>query len=113
MEEATNAVHEPTACQRRVADFGSGTLLVTGASGSGRSEALALRLGALVEAGERPEHVLVVTRSRPARAQLRERAEVLVERPHDELWIGTWGEISERCCATIRLRRASIRSSPR
>ena len=85
----------PTAGQLRVAGHGEGPLLVTGPAGCGRSEALARRFEALVAGGERPENVLLLARSRAARAQLRERAEALLDRPHDELWVNTYEEIAE------------------
>jgi DNA helicase-2/ATP-dependent DNA helicase PcrA len=85
----------PTEGQRRVAQHGDGPLLVLGAAGSGRSEALALRLEALASRGERPERVLVLARSRAARSLLRERAETLLDRPHEELWIHTYEEAAE------------------
>ena len=72
-----------------------GPLLVLGPAGSGRTEALALRLEALAGRGVRPEHVLVLTRSRAARTQLRGRAEALLDRPHEELWIHTYEEAAE------------------
>jgi DNA helicase-2/ATP-dependent DNA helicase PcrA len=87
--------HTPTDAQRAVAAHGEGPLLVLGQAGSGRTEALALRLEALSERGTRPEHVLVLSRSRAARAQLRESAEILLERPHEELWIHTYEEAAE------------------
>ena len=96
MERGEDAGRRPTEGQLRVVAHRNGPLLVTGPAGSGRSEALALRLEALVERGERPEHVLVLTRSRAARGSLRERGEELVQRPHEELWIATWAEASER-----------------
>ncbi len=70
-------------------------MLVQGVAGSGRTEALALRLEALVSRGVRPEHVLVLTRSRAARSQLRARAEALLDRPHEELWIHTYEAAGE------------------
>ncbi len=82
--------HTPTDGQRRAAAHGEGPLLVLGPAGSGRSEALALRLEALASRGVRPERVLVLTRSRTARSWLRERAEALLDRPHEELWIHTY-----------------------
>jgi DNA helicase II / ATP-dependent DNA helicase PcrA len=85
----------PTDGQVRVANHPSGPLLVLGPAGSGRSEALARRLEALAERGVRPEHVLVLTRSRATRAGLRARAEELLDRPHDELWIATYEEAAE------------------
>ena len=95
MENGAEAELTPTDGQRRIAAHGDGPLLVEGTAGSGRSEALALRLEHLVERGERPEHILALTRSRPARASLRARVEALVRRPYDQLWVSTWGEASE------------------
>jgi DNA helicase II / ATP-dependent DNA helicase PcrA len=86
---------QPTDAQRDVVAHADGTLLVLGTAGSGRTEALALRLEALAERGTRPEHVLVITRSRAARSRLRERAEALLDRPHEELWIHTYEEAAE------------------
>ena len=85
----------PTEGQRRVADHGGGPLLVLGPAGSGRSESLALRLEALSSRGERPERVLILARSRAARSWLRERAETLLDRPHEELWVHTYEEAAE------------------
>jgi DNA helicase-2/ATP-dependent DNA helicase PcrA len=87
------APNGPTPAQRRVATHGSGPLLVTGVAGSGRTEAIARRLEAL--AGSAPESVLVLSRSRAARAQLRDRAEALLDRPHEALWIHTYEEAAE------------------
>jgi DNA helicase II / ATP-dependent DNA helicase PcrA len=86
---------KPSQGQVRVSAHGAGPMLVLGPAGSGRTEALALRLDALVAGGERPESVLVLTRSRTARSALRERAEELLDRPHEELWIHTYGEAAE------------------
>ncbi len=82
--------------QRLVTEHGDGPLLVLGPAGSGRTEALALRLEALAARGVRPETVLVLTRSRAARSDLRDRAEALLDRPHEELWIHTYDEAGER-----------------
>ena len=81
--------------QALVAAHREGPLLVLGPAGSGRTEALARRFEALVDRGERPERVLVVARSRAARSTLRERAEELLNRPHEELWVHTYGEAAE------------------
>jgi DNA helicase-2/ATP-dependent DNA helicase PcrA len=87
---------EPTAAQRRVAAHRGGPLLVVGPAGSGRSEALAQRLAALVEAGGSPEQILLLTRSRAARSHLRDRVDTLLAPAHAELWIATYEEIAER-----------------
>ena len=88
--------HKPTDAQRAVAAHGEGPLLVLGAGGLGphRGAGAAAR-GARRRAAPRPEHVLVLARSRAARARLRERAEMLLDRPHEELWIHTYEEAAE------------------
>ena len=48
---------------RAVADR-SGSLLVTGAAGSGRSEALVRRFGALISEGVRADRILLLSRTR-------------------------------------------------
>jgi DNA helicase II / ATP-dependent DNA helicase PcrA len=68
--------------QERVISHDAGTLLVIGAAGSGRTEALARRLGRLVAEGKR---VLVLTSSTPAATRVRTRAEETIETPFEEL----------------------------
>jgi DNA helicase II / ATP-dependent DNA helicase PcrA len=85
-----------TEAQRLVAEHGEGTMVVRGEAGSGRSEALAGRLASLVSGGEPAERVLVITRSRAARAWLRGRADELLPLPREELWIHTYQEAAER-----------------
>jgi DNA helicase-2/ATP-dependent DNA helicase PcrA len=87
---------EPNDAQRRVAAHGEGPLLVVGPAGSGRTEALALRLVRLADGGTPPERVLVLTRSRAAAARLRERAEALLGQAFEELWIDPYPAIGER-----------------
>ena len=71
-------------------------MLVVGAAGSGRSEALAARLARLSVAGTAPEQVMVLTRSRAAAAGLRARTAALIELPYEELWISTYEVLAER-----------------
>ena len=87
---------EPTEGQLAVAAHRDGPMLVLGRAGSGRSEALALRLRSLVAEGEEAGRVLVVARSRAAAARLRSRCEALLERPYEELWVLTYRELAER-----------------
>src|SRR4051794_1468397 len=82
--------------QLQAIEHGEGPLLVLGAAGTGKSEALARRLARLAEEGTGPEQVLVITSGETAARHLRERAEALLEGPYEELWIGTWEEIGER-----------------
>ncbi len=84
-----------TEAQRLIAAHDAGPLLVGGVAGAGRTEALARRLEALVQAGATPESVLVLARSRAARSLLRDRAEALLDRPHEALWIHTYEEAAE------------------
>ncbi len=90
-----SSASQATPAQVRIAAHRSGPLLIGGPAGSGRTEALARRLERLVRSGATPESVLVLTRSRAARAQLRERAEALLDRPHEALWIHTYEEAAE------------------
>jgi DNA helicase-2/ATP-dependent DNA helicase PcrA len=82
--------------QERAVSHGAGPLLLCGEAGTGKTETLARRLGALVAAGAEPAQVLVLAAA-PATAQrLRERAEALIDPPYEELAIGAWGTLGER-----------------
>ena len=63
-----------------------GALLVLGAAGSGRTEALARRLSRLVSQGRRP---LVLSRSAAASNRIRVRAEETIETAYEELVVHT------------------------
>ena len=67
-----------------------------GAAGTGKSEALARRLTWLAAEGTGPENVLVLASSQAGAHHLRERAELLLDQPYEELWIGTWEANGER-----------------
>ena len=96
MEDGASTGERASASQRRVASHQGGAMLLGGPAGSGRSEALALRVAALASRGVRPEQVLTLTRSRAARARLALRADELLDRPHEELWVLTYEEAAER-----------------
>ncbi|MGZ5419484.1 MAG: PD-(D/E)XK nuclease family protein [Solirubrobacterales bacterium] len=72
--------------QQRVVSHGSGPLILTGVAGSGRTEALALRLATLTGAGER---ALVLTSSHAAAERIRARAELMIEGSFEELSVHT------------------------
>jgi DNA helicase-2/ATP-dependent DNA helicase PcrA len=72
--------------QEQVIAHDDGALLVLGAAGSGRTEALARRLKRLVEDGER---ALVLTSSIAAAKRIRRRAEETIETPFEELVVHT------------------------
>jgi DNA helicase-2/ATP-dependent DNA helicase PcrA len=72
--------------QEAVVAHEQGALLVLGVAGSGRTEALARRLGRLVAEGRRP---LVLSRSAAAANRIRSRAEETIETPYEELVVHT------------------------
>jgi superfamily I DNA/RNA helicase/RecB family exonuclease len=72
--------------QERVIAHDSGPLLVQGAAGTGRTEALARRLTRLVADGER---ALVLTSSTAASHRIKMRAEETIETPFEELVVHT------------------------
>jgi len=82
--------------QARAVQHGDGPLLVVGAPGTGKTEALARRFARLVGVGIDPARILVLTSTRATAGRLRQRIEALLEAPYEELWIGTWGELGER-----------------
>src|SRR5436190_4165511 len=72
--------------QEQVIAHESGPLVVIGAAGTGRSEALARRLAHLIADGER---ALVLTSSTAAAQRIRMRAEETIETPFEELVVHT------------------------
>jgi DNA helicase-2/ATP-dependent DNA helicase PcrA len=82
--------------QQRAVQHGSGPLLLLGAAGTGKTEALARRLTRLAEEEVAVERILVLTATRPTARRLQARAEMLLQTPYEELWIDTWPAICER-----------------
>jgi len=82
--------------QQRAIGHRDGPLLLIGEAGTGKSEVLARRFAALVEEGTRPERILVLASTRATAGRLRARVEQLIDRPLEELWIGTWETLGER-----------------
>ncbi len=87
------ALAEP---QERAIRHRAGPLLLIGAAGTGKSEVLARRFAGLVEEGTGPERILVLASTRTTAGRLRGRVEQLLDRPLEELWIGTWETLGER-----------------
>ncbi len=81
--------------QQRAVQHGEGPLLLLGAAGTGKTEALARRFVRLTEEGVPPEGILVLTSNRPTARRLQERVETLLG-SYEELWIDTWGILGER-----------------
>ncbi|HET7485278.1 MAG TPA: ATP-dependent DNA helicase [Solirubrobacterales bacterium] len=82
--------------QERAVQHGEGPLLLLGGAGTGKTEALARRVGALVGEGVGPERILLLASNRPTAQRLERRVETLLEHSCEELWIGTWGTLGER-----------------
>ncbi len=82
--------------QQRAVDHDGGPLLLFGAPGSGKSEALARRFARLASDGVATESVLLACSNQATAEGLRGRVEGLLTGPYEELWIGTWGAIAER-----------------
>jgi DNA helicase-2/ATP-dependent DNA helicase PcrA len=82
--------------QERAVLHSDGPLLVVGAPGSGKTEALARRFARLAGDGIAAERILLLASNRPTASRLRDRVESLLDRPYEELWIGTWGSLGER-----------------
>ncbi len=87
------ALAEP---QERAIRHRSGPLLLTGEAGTGKTEVLARRFESLVADGTAPDRILLLTSTRATAQRLRERIEQLLDRPLEELWIGTWEQLCER-----------------
>jgi DNA helicase-2/ATP-dependent DNA helicase PcrA len=82
--------------QEHAVRHGEGPLLLIGAAGTGKTEALARRFAHLVDEGTAPDRILVLTSTRASAGRLAQRVEALVERACEELWIGTWQGLGER-----------------
>jgi DNA helicase II / ATP-dependent DNA helicase PcrA len=82
--------------QERAVRHDDGPLLLSGEAGTGKTEALARRLARLAASGTEPERILVLASTGATAQRLRERAEALLDRPYEELWIGTWDSLGER-----------------
>ncbi len=87
------ALAEP---QERAIRHRSGPLLLTGDAGTGKTEVLGRRFESLVDDGTGADRILVLASTRATAQRLRERVERLLDRPLEELWIGTWQQLCER-----------------
>ncbi len=82
--------------QARAVQHNGGPLLLQGAAGTGKSEALARRFARLAAEGTGPERILVLASTRAGSRQLRARVESMLDGAYEELWVGTWAELCER-----------------
>jgi DNA helicase II / ATP-dependent DNA helicase PcrA len=84
------------ASQREAVTHPGGPLLVVAGAGTGKTRVLTRRFAWLVEQGTRPEHVLALTFSNGAAAEMRERLEALIQAPWEELWVATFHSFCTR-----------------
>jgi DNA helicase-2/ATP-dependent DNA helicase PcrA len=83
--------------QERAAAHDGGHLLIVAGAGTGKTTTLAARLAHLVERGTAPEHVLLLTFSRRAAAELTQRAEAVTgQRIAGAAWSGTFHAMANR-----------------
>jgi DNA helicase-2/ATP-dependent DNA helicase PcrA len=82
--------------QQHAVEHGDGPLLLLGAAGTGKTEALARRFARLVDDGLAPEQILVLASHQPTVNRLLARVESLLDGSHGELWIGTWNDLGKR-----------------
>src|SRR5882724_6769875 len=82
--------------QERAVQHGEGPLLLLGAAGTGKTEALSRRFARLAIEGVTQEGLLVFASNRPTAQRLQQRVEVLLAGSYEELWIGTWDVLGER-----------------
>jgi superfamily I DNA/RNA helicase/RecB family exonuclease len=82
--------------QERAIRHREGPLLLSGEAGTGKTEVLARRFESLIEDGVAPDRILVLATTRATAQRLRERVETLLDRPLEDLWIGTWEQLGER-----------------
>ena len=73
-----------------------GPLLVIAGAGTGKTGTLTRRVAWLVSEGVPAESILALTFSSPAAAEMRERLEVLIETPYEELSVATFHSFCSR-----------------
>ena len=83
--------------QREAVTASLGNLLVVAGAGSGKTRVLVHRIAWLVRVeGLSPQGVLAVTFTNKAAAEMRSRAEVLLDMPGRGMWVGTFHGIAHR-----------------
>ncbi|MEQ1788403.1 MAG: ATP-dependent helicase, partial [Acidimicrobiales bacterium] len=83
--------------QETAATYEGGHLLIVAGAGTGKTTTLAARLAHLVERGTAPEHILLLTFSRRAAAELTQRAEAVTgQRIAAAAWSGTFHAMANR-----------------
>jgi len=92
-EQSTRA--ELASTQERAVRHLDGPLLLRGAPGTGKTEALARRFAFLAAGGIDAERIILLASQRASARRLSDRVEELLD-SGGELWIGTWDSLGER-----------------
>jgi DNA helicase II / ATP-dependent DNA helicase PcrA len=82
--------------QHQAVHHSAGPLLIDGGPGTGKTETLGCRIAWLTTHSEHPQCVLCLTRGTSAARALSDRVDELVDTPHTEPWITTFGGLCER-----------------
>ena len=91
--------------QRAAVTHGEGPLLILAGAGSGKTRVLTHRLAYLVFSGQaQPDQILAITFTNKAAREMRLRAEALLERSVQGLWIATFHSV----CARILRAHAQL-----
>ena len=91
------------AAQTEAVEHVTGPILVLAGAGSGKTRVLTVRLAQLIERhGVDPRHVLAVTFTNKAAAEMKRRVGTLLGREPDGMWIGTFHSV----CARLLRREA-------
>jgi DNA helicase-2/ATP-dependent DNA helicase PcrA len=91
--------------QREAVEHGAGPMLVLAGAGSGKTRVLTARVARLVrEHGVDARHILAVTFTNKAAAEMKHRVAKLLDREPDGLWIGTFHSV----CARLLRREAPL-----
>lgn len=91
--------------QREAVETTEGALLVLAGAGTGKTRVLTTRLAHILSLGlARGEEVLAVTFTNKAAREMKERIEMLLDRPAEGMWLGTFHSL----CARMLRRHAEL-----
>jgi ATP-dependent DNA helicase UvrD/PcrA len=82
--------------QRAAVTHSAGPLVVVAGAGTGKTRTLTRRFAWLAEQGRAPDEILALTFSASAAAEMRERLELLLDDPYEELHVATFHSFCTR-----------------